>query len=106
MHNLFATTAFCLGLAATLQAADVANGKAVYDRSRKSCHAADGAGNPAIAKAMKVEIKDLRSPEVQSMTDAQLKMVVTDGKGKMQAIKSIQGKELDDVVAYVKSLKK
>lgn len=86
-------------------AADAAAGKAVYDRGCKACHGADGKANPAVAQMMHVEIKDLKSPDVQSMSDADIKKIITDGKGKMSPIKSVTGKQLDDVVAYVKSLK-
>lgn len=87
-------------------AASAKEGEAVYNRACKSCHGADGTANPAIAKMMKVEIADLKSSQVQSMSDAQLKAVITDGKGKMRPIKSVNGADLDNVVAYVKSLKK
>ena len=81
-------------------------GKAVYDRACKSCHGADGTANPAIAKMMKVDMKALGSADVQKMSDADLKGVITSGKGKMKPIASVKGGEADDVVAYVRSLKK
>src|SRR6266566_1634396 len=90
----------------TLAAGDGAAGKAVYDKSCKSCHGADGTANPAIAKMMKVEIKNLGSADVQALSDADLKKVVTDGQGKMKPLKSVAGKDLDNVIAYVRSLKK
>lgn len=81
-------------------AADAAAGKAVYDAKCKTCHAADGSGNPAMAKMLKVEIKPL------SATTADVKQVVTAGQGKMKPVASVTGADLDNVVAYVKSLKK
>jgi len=89
-----------------LAAGDAAAGKAVYDKSCKSCHGADGTANANIAKMMKVEIKNLGSADVQAHGDADLKKVVTDGQGKMKPIKSVAGKDLDNVIAYVRSLKK
>lgn len=80
--------------------ADAAAGKAVYTTKCKSCHGVDGAGNPAIAKAMKVELKALGS------TTADVKDVVTKGQGKMKPVASVSGADLDNVVAYVKTLKK
>lgn len=86
--------------------ADAKAGQSVYDRSCKSCHGADGTANPAIVKMMKVEIADLKSSEVQSMSDAQLKAVIAEGKGKMKPIRSVTGADADNVVAYIRSLKK
>ena len=87
-------------------AADAAAGKAVYDKACKSCHGAAGVANPAIAKMMKVEIKDLSSAEVQAMSAADMKKIITDGKGKMKPVKSVAGKDADDVIAFVQTLKK
>jgi mono/diheme cytochrome c family protein len=87
-------------------AADAKAGEAVYDRSCKSCHGADGAPSPAIAKAMNVQMRDLKSPEVQAKSDADLKKAVTDGQGKMRPIPLVSGAALDNVIAYVRSLKK
>lgn len=89
----------------TAWAADAAAGKAVYAAKCKTCHGAEGQGNPGIAKALKVEIKPLTGPEVQGMSDADIKKVVTEGKGKMKPV-AVSGADLDNVVAYVKSMKK
>ena len=101
-------TMFTLALAAAvaMYAADANAGKAVYNTSCKSCHGTDGTPNAAVAKMMKVEIKDLKSSEVQSMSEADIATVITKGKGKMQPIKAVTGKSADDVAAYVQSLKK
>src|SRR5438874_13781496 len=81
-------------------------GKAVYDRACKSCHGADGAGNPTVAKMMKVDIPALGSSAVQSLPDADLKAAVTKGKGKMKPVASVKGNQVDDVIAFVRTLKK
>jgi mono/diheme cytochrome c family protein len=98
--------ALALAAAAAMLAADAKAGKALYDTSCKSCHGPDGAPNAAVAKMMKVEMKDLKSPEIQSMSDADLASVITKGKGKMQPVKTVTGKSVDDVIAHVRSLKK
>lgn len=98
--------ALTLSLGSAYAAGDATAGKEVYDKACKGCHGATGTANPGMAKAMKVEIKDLGSSDVQAMSDADLKKIITDGKGKMQPIKSVTGKSVDDVVAYVRTLKK
>lgn len=87
-------------------AADVKAGQAAYDKSCKTCHGSDGTANPAIAKMMNVEIKDLKSADVQAMSDDDLRKIITAGKGKMRPVSSVSGSSVDDVVAYVRSLKK
>jgi mono/diheme cytochrome c family protein len=105
--RIILTTLTLAGLSATAgSAADAKAGQAVYDKSCKSCHGGDGTANPAVAKMMKVDMKDLKSAEVQAMSDDDIKKVITDGKGKMKPAKTVSGAALDDVVAYVHSLKK
>ena len=82
-------------------AADAAAGKAVYDKSCKTCHGADGTPSAGMAKAM--NIKDFKTTDY---SDADIKTAVTDGKGKMKPIPTVTGASLDNVAAYVKSLKK
>ena len=106
MRILIMTLALIGTSAVTVFAADAKAGQAVYDKSCKSCHGSDGAPNAAIAKMMKVEMKDLKSAEVQGMSDDDLKKVISDGKGKMKPIKTVTGADADNVVAYIRSLKK
>jgi mono/diheme cytochrome c family protein len=91
--------------ASSIQAADVAAGKAAYDKSCKSCHGADGTPNASVAKMMKVDIKDLKSPDVQAASDDDLKKIITDGKGKMKALPAAAGSAAD-IVAYIRTLTK
>jgi len=87
-------------------AGDPAAGKVVFDKTCKTCHGATGVANPNIAKMMKVDIKDLGSPEIQKMSDADIKTTITEGHGKMKPVKSVTGKDIDNVIAYVRTLKK
>ena len=80
------------------------DGKAIYDKACKSCHGASGAPNPAIAKMMKVEMKDLSSAEVQALSNDAMKKVITEGQGKMKPVKAVT--DVAAVIAYVRSLKK
>jgi len=98
-----------LGLTASgvtaVDAADATAGKAAYDKSCKSCHGADGTPNPAIAKMMKVDMRDLKSGEVQATSDDDLKKIISDGKGKMKPVASATGSAAD-IVAYIRTWKK
>ncbi len=87
-------------------AADATAGKAVYDKKCKVCHGANGEGNAGMAKALNVTIPPLGGADVQKMSDADLKKVVTDGKGKMKPVSGLSASDVDNVVAYVRSLKK
>jgi mono/diheme cytochrome c family protein len=104
MRSIFLVLSFAAA-ATAVQAASVTAGKAAYDKSCKGCHGADGMANPAIAKMMKVEIPDLKSSEVQGMSDADLKKVIVDGKGKMKGMPSVAASAAD-IIAYMRTLKK
>jgi mono/diheme cytochrome c family protein len=93
---------FCAAIAV----AGSAEGKAVFDKSCKSCHGAEGQGNPTIAKMMKVEMRPLSSAEVQTQSDGDIRNIIGHGKGKMKPVTSVTGKSADDVVAYLRTLKK
>ena len=106
MRNLIQTAAFC-GLAATAAwSADAAAGKTLYASKCKLCHGSEGQGNPGMAKALKVEIRDLGSPDIQKKTDAELKKDITGGVGKMKPVSGLPDSDVDNLVAFMRSLKK
>lgn len=106
MRILISISILLFFAASTYGAGDAQAGKAQYDKSCKSCHGATGAPNESVAKMFKVEIKDLGSAEVQSASDDEMKKIITAGKGKMPAAKNLSAKAVDDVIAYVRTLKK
>ena len=86
---------------AALAAADAA---AVYKSKCASCHGANGSGATATGKRLK--LRDLRSPDVQKMTDDQLLAIISKGKGKMPGYqKSIGAATCKAVAAYMRQLK-
>lgn len=85
---------------------DVSLGKAVFLKRCKMCHGADGAGNPAMARMLKVEFKPMNSDYVQQKTDSEIKETVLKGKGKMAAVRGISEDEIAKVTVYIRSLKK
>lgn len=69
------------------------------------CHAADGSGSSPTGKALKA--KDLRSDEVQKVSDADITTVITNGKGKMPAFgKKLKPDDIKALVGYVRGLAK
>ena len=82
-------------------AASVTDGASVYAGKCQSCHGKDGSGNPGIAKMMNVTMKPLGA-----QTDAEVKTAVTAGVGKMKPIAGIAAADVDNVIAYIHTLKK
>ena len=93
-------------LIAPAAAAVAKEGEAVYAAKCKTCHGADGAGNPAIAKMMNVTLKPLGSADVQAKTDADLKAGIAAGTGKMKPVAGVSGADADNIVAYLRTFKK
>ena len=69
------------------------------------CHGADGSGNTMNGK--KLNVRDLRCPEVQKMTDSQLGQIISKGKNKMPAYEATLGNEnVNKLVGYTRELAK
>ena len=84
---------------------DAAKGEKLFATKCKSCHGAQGQGNPAIAKSQGVTFRDLKSPEVQKQSDAELKKLALGGHGKKKPLKTVTPAELDDIVAFLRKMK-
>ena len=93
---------------ASAVAKDVECGASIFKGKCASCHGADASGNTAIGK--KNNIPDLRSPSVQNLTDTALASLIVNGKpGGMSATahksKALTPNQIEDVIAYVRSLR-
>jgi len=89
-------------------AGDVANGASIFKGKCAPCHGADASGHTPIGT--KNNIPDFRSPAVQNLTDAELSSVITNGKpGGMSATahrnKALTPTQIEDVIAYVRSIR-
>ena len=73
------------------------DGSATYKAKCAMCHGADGS---------KITAHDLTGAAAQGMSDADLAAVITNGKGKMPASKSLKPDQVTALVAYVRTLKK
>ncbi len=89
-----------------LAGGDVEAGKAIYAKKCASCHGKNGEGNAKMAEMLKVEIRDLSSAEVQKKSDEQLRKESVEGVGKMKPVKGLSDQDVDNLMAFVRSLKK
>jgi mono/diheme cytochrome c family protein len=87
-------------------AGDAAAGKEIFSKKCASCHGAAGEGKESVAKTLKVTIRPLAAKEVQAKSDEELKKNFLEGIGKMKGVTGTDAKGADDVVAYVRTLKK
>lgn len=95
------TLSLLLSLAIPFEAA--ADNAAVYKAKCASCHGADGSGQTPVGK--KMNLRDLRAPEVQKQSNADLTKIITDGKGKMPGYgKKLTPEEIKGLVAFVREL--
>lgn len=79
--------------------------EATYKAKCAACHAADGSGKTVQGKQLKV--RDVRSPEVQKMSDEKMLEVILKGKGKMPAYEQMLGKKMcGEMVTYMRDLAK
>jgi len=80
------------------------SGGDVFKNKCAMCHGADGKGETAMGKTMK--IRDLGSADVQAQSDADLTGIITNGKGKMPKYDGKLTKDqIGDVVKFIRTLK-
>jgi len=80
-----------------------AAGAGVFKAKCVTCHGPDGSGNTPVGKSL--QTADLRSPEVQKKSDAELTQSISEGKGNMPAFKgNITDDEIQSVLKYVRTL--
>jgi mono/diheme cytochrome c family protein len=69
------------------------------------CHGADGSAKTPMGKNLK--IRDFHSPEVQKQSDADLKTMITKGKGKMPAFDGkLTGEQIDLLIGHIREIGK
>jgi mono/diheme cytochrome c family protein len=78
-------------------------GDSTFKSTCAMCHGADGSGNTAVGKSMR--IPDLHSAQVQSQSDVQLAEVIGNGKNSMPPFKgSLSPDQIHDLVTHVREL--
>jgi len=97
------TTILALLLTAALPLAAAADNAAVYKAKCAVCHGAEGDGQTPMGK--KMNLRDLRAPEVQKQSNAELTKIIADGKGKMPGYKTkLTADEIKGLVAFMREL--
>jgi mono/diheme cytochrome c family protein len=101
---VIATVLAAAGCGLVLRAAP-ASGADTYKAKCAACHGADGSGNTPMGK--RFQIKDLRSPDVQKQSDANLADVIANGKPPMPALgKTLSAADIQGLVVYIRALAK
>ena len=81
------------------------DGATLFTQNCSPCHGKDGSGNTPVGKSMKA--KDLRSAEVQKLTDAEITKIISDGKGNMPSFKSrFKPGDIAELVKHIRSIAK
>jgi cytochrome c6 len=106
MKTVFRAFLVVMAIAFTLStrtfAADAA---ADYKAKCATCHGAEGKGDTAMGKAMKV--KDLAADDVQKQSDADLTGVIVKGKKPMPGYEGkLTPEQIAGIVKYIRTLKK
>ncbi len=106
MKNFVRLTWLVISLAVICSTPTFADsGADVFKSKCAGCHGATGGADTAMAKSMKM--KDLGSAEVQSKSDAQLNEIITKGQKPMPGYEGkLSGDQINDVVKYIRTLKK
>jgi mono/diheme cytochrome c family protein len=93
-------------VAGAAHVASATAGANVFNKSCKGCHEGkDAMPNPALTKMIGVTIPALGSAEVQSKSHADLATIITLGEGTMRPVADVTGNAIDDVIAYIRTLK-
>jgi len=94
-----------LGLFLAAVPARAQDAAGLYKSKCAACHGADGSGNTAVGKSMK--LRDLRSADVQKQTGEELTAMITNGKGAMPAYKDkLTSDQIKQLVEFIRQLAK
>ena len=80
-------------------------GETIFKSKCVLCHGPDGSGNTPLGKQL--QAANLRSKDVQKLSDAELHKIVHDGRSNMPSFADqLSDYEIDEVIQYVRVLGK
>jgi mono/diheme cytochrome c family protein len=77
-------------------------GAATFKTNCAACHGPDGSSDTPTGKSLNAP--DLRSPEVQKLSDAEIATVISDGKNAMPPFKNLSKDQITPLVKYTRGL--
>jgi len=81
------------------------SGAELFKSKCAMCHGPDGSGNTPMGK--RLNLRDLRSSDVQKHTDDELTAIITNGKPPMPAYgKTLSSDDIHQLVTYLRSMAK
>ena len=100
--GLLAVLAILTAGSPIMAAQNSSSAAATFKANCATCHGPDGSGDTSIGKSM--NIPDLRSPEVQKLSDTEIATVISDGKNGMPPFKNLSKDQINSLVKYIRGL--
>jgi mono/diheme cytochrome c family protein len=89
---------------AAVEPSPAEDGRLIFLANCTGCHGRNADGDTPAGRAW--QAPNLRSPQVQSQADGQLRGIISSGKGKMPAWDGLLSPiDIDHLLAYIRSLK-
>ena len=85
--------------------ADVEAGKVAYDKFCKKCHGEKGEGVARMYALVDAKLLSLGSRQTQSKSDQEIKKSINDGIGKMEPVEDVTPQQVNQIVAFMRTLK-
>ena len=79
------------------------SGADIFNTKCTLCHAADGSGSTPLGKQL--QAADLRSKDVQKLSDAEMRRIIHDGQANMPPFADdLNNEEISQVIRYIRAL--